>query len=155
MEETLKSLNIDSGTLIDNISAGKGLKIFKILNLKGETVFLFINAPGERFRVKDLIAVKNCFLGEKETLKVALISPGATVRRIENFELKPERHLEIPKHVTDLFKCPNSKCITNKEREPVKPSFTVTQREPLKLKCDYCDRYLSREEVEELIVSGK
>jgi len=39
-----------------------------------------------------------------------------------------------------ICKCLNPRCISNAEREPLRPKFTVTSNSPVKLRCDYCDK---------------
>jgi len=56
----------------------------------------------------------------------------------------------VPQIIHGLIKCPNDKCITNQEREPVASEFNLISQDPLKISCVYCERILSREDIFEL-----
>ncbi len=146
-----KTVKIDEGTLIDHVSAGKALKILKVLKAKEGAVILALNVPNEEIKVKDVVELRKRYLKEEEKIKVALLSPTATISTVKNHVAGPGEKIEIPNHLVDILKCPNPKCITNMEREPVKTSFTVINRKPLKIKCDYCDKIVKEEEIEKLL----
>ena len=54
--------------------------------------------------------------------------------------------VSLPKSIEDTVACINPNCITN-AGEPITPSFTVASREPLRLRCTYCGKFLEEGEV--------
>ena len=52
-----------------------------------------------------------------------------------------KKDIEPPSIVRNLIKCPEPKCITNAlPREPVRKEFVTINKEPVTLRCCYCDR---------------
>ena len=50
---------------------------------------------------------------------------------------------EIPDHVENFVKCANPKCITNAEAVPTR--FDIVDKESLKLRCHYCEKFTTKE----------
>lgn len=60
------------------------------------------------------------------------------------------RRTDFPLYKRDSgIKCPNTKCVSNQETEVryIKPEFKIVSREPLTLRCVYCDHELHPEYV--------
>jgi aspartate carbamoyltransferase regulatory subunit len=98
--------------------------------------------------LKDVVKIKGKELTEKEIHKLSFIAPGATVNIIQNFEVQKKVELQIPEHVEEFIKCLNPNCVSN-SHEPITSSFDIISKNPLILRCIYCDRviedeYLSR-----------
>ena len=53
--------------------------------------------------------------------------------------------VEIPNTIEGILKCTNPNCITNMEN--VAGKFEVEDREPLKIRCVYCEKFLNSIEV--------
>ena len=70
--------------------------------------------------------------------KIALIAPHAKLNIIKDYMVTEKRVVEIPDHVTGIVKCFNPKCITN--HETIITKFKVVSKEPLALKCNYCEK---------------
>ena len=73
--------------------------------------------------------------------KIALISPNATISIIRDFVVAEKRSVHIEDHVCGIAKCSNPNCITNMG-EPIQTEFVVISRDPVSLRCAYCDRTL-------------
>jgi len=52
----------------------------------------------------------------------------------------------VPDNITGIAKCMNPKCITN--FEPVVTRFKVVSKKNIALKCQYCDKITTRENLE-------
>ena len=48
-------------------------------------------------------------------------------------------------HIENFVKCANPKCITNAEAVPTK--FDVVDKENLKLRCHYCEKFTTKETI--------
>jgi len=146
-EKELLARKIENGTVIDHISAGKGLKVVQIAGLENEskeTMILLINVSSKQLGKKDIVKIENRELAREEIDKISLITPEATINIIRNGEVVEKKRLEIPDMIEKILRCPNSNCITN-ENEPVKTKFLI-QKEPLELKCWFCERSFGIEE---------
>ncbi len=77
----------------------------------------------------------------KELNKIALIAPDATINIIRNYNVAEKHTVTLPERAVGILQCGNPNCITN-SREPVESIFLVRSRDPLVLRCQYCDREL-------------
>jgi len=145
----MKQLKVDAiknGTVIDHIPEGKALAVADILNLSGSNeVMIGINLNSRKVGKKDIIKIENRELSQEEINSIALIAPEATLTIISDFEVIRKARAEIPKSIEGLISCPNPKCITNSER--IKTKFKVTDKNPLKVRCYYCEKKYLVEEV--------
>ncbi len=138
----LKVQPIKDGTVIDHIPPGNAFKVLKILgiteSLPDSVISIAINVVGKRGK-KDIVKIENRELKAEEVDKIALIAPNATINIIRNYEVVEKRRVEVPDEIVGIVKCPNPNCISN-TREPIKTRFIVKSRQPLKIKCYYCER---------------
>ncbi len=142
-ERTVTIARIQTGIVIDHIPAGKAFLISQLLGLNalarstGEIIAIGINFDSNSMERKDIIKVENLSLTRDMLNVVALIAPMATISRIENNVVTEKHKVEIPDRIGDLVKCPDRFCITNHEEVP--GSFIVTEKNPLTLRCHYCE----------------
>lgn len=138
----LKVQPIKDGTVIDHITPGNALKVLKILGIAEKqpdsVISIAINVTGKRGK-KDILKIENRELDAREVNKISLIAPNATINIIRNTEVVEKRRVEIPDEIVGIVKCANPNCISNK-KEPVEPKFIVKSKNPLKIKCYYCER---------------
>jgi len=80
-------------------------------------------------------------LKASEVDKIALIAPNATINIIRDYEVAEKHHVVVPDEIVGIVKCANPNCISN-SKEPIQPRFIVKSREPLRIKCFYCEREL-------------
>lgn len=152
MKEELVVRRISDGTVIDHITAGRALRVLKLLGITGErgsVVALVMNVPSGKLGKKDIVKVEGRELSKEEVDKIALIAPKATINIIRNYEVIEKRRVELPSRIIGILRCMNPNCVTNVPRESVKPSFTLLSRDPLRMVCEYCGEYLTEEEVVE------
>lgn len=139
--EKIRIVKIQDGTVIDHIRAGKALEVLKILGITGENgniVTLAMNITSSKIGKKDIVKVEHRFLEDAEVARIALVAPEATINLIEDFKIIKKTRVELPEVISDIFRCPNQRCVTNKEREPIRSKYEVISRTPVKLKCLYC-----------------
>lgn len=53
----------------------------------------------------------------------------------------------MPKIIKKLITCVNKTCVSNAEKEPIEPEFSVLEEKPLKVQCVYCDRIYQLDEI--------
>ncbi|WP_048150584.1 aspartate carbamoyltransferase regulatory subunit [Palaeococcus ferrophilus] len=144
----LKVTAIREGTVIDHIPAGKGLKVIEILHLNrvnGGVLLLAANVSSGKLGRKDIVKVEDKFLSEEEVNKIALIAPNATVNIVRDYRVAEKFKVEIPDEIVGILTCPNPNCVSN--HEYVRSRFHVESKEPLKLRCHYCERTVEGEDI--------
>jgi aspartate carbamoyltransferase regulatory subunit len=143
----LEVSGIKDGTVIDHLPPQKVFFIARILELDKSTekVFIGINLESSKHGKKGLIKIANKTLSAKQTYKLSLVAPEATVNIIKDYEVVEKRPLKLPKTVEGIIACTNPACITN--HEPVKTRFLVTSEKPVTLRCHYCERGMGAEDI--------
>ena len=139
-EKTLKVQKIEAGTVIDHIDGGKAWEVVKLLGLDDypDTVTVLSNVHSKTKGKKDVIKVENKELTKEEVNRIALVSSSASVNIVKGFEVKKKYNVELTKEIVDILSCTNPICVTHVE--PVKTRFSVEFKDPLELKCAYCER---------------
>lgn len=137
----LKIQPIKDGTVIDHILAGNALKVLHILNIPktgSSSVSVAMNVKSKYVK-KDIVKVENRELAPSEVDKIALIAPNATINIIRNYEVAEKHRVKLPDEVIGILKCSNPTCVSN-FKEPIKSRFIVLNKDPLQIKCYYCER---------------
>ena len=134
-------MNIDSiknGIVIDHITAGRSMKIFRLLGLESLdcSVALIKNVTSRKTGKKDIIKIDSDF--DVDTDILGYVDPGVTVNIIKDGKIAEKRTLELPTEPTDVLKCKNPRCITSTEQE-LPHIFRLTDREHRVYRCIYCE----------------
>ncbi|NWG09690.1 MAG: aspartate carbamoyltransferase regulatory subunit [Nitrososphaerales archaeon] len=140
---------IKEGTVLDHVEQGRALQVLQALNIDGKNgniVTVAMNVSSKKLRKKDIIKIENRFLKPEETNRIALIAPRATVNLIRDYQVFEKRKVEIPDTFVNVFKCPNPTCISN-SNEPVSYIIDAVRKNPPLLRCRYCGRLLSPNEL--------
>lgn len=145
----LKVKPIKNGTVIDHISANKALRVLKILGLPSPkiAVTLAMNVQSSQMGNKDIVKIEGRELASREVDEIALIAPNATINIIRDYEIVGKGKVNLLDEINNILTCSNPNCITN-TAEPVTTRFTVLQKEPMVLRCHYCERIMDQAEVE-------
>lgn len=139
-----KIRKIENGTVIDHIKAGRAFRVLKILGIDEnykKPVLILTNAKSKKLGKKDIVKFENMFIKKDETNKISLISENATINIIKDKKVVEKYKVKIPDVIENILICPNVDCISNYEQIPTK--FYVLEKEPLKMKCHYCERVFS------------
>lgn len=134
-------MNIDSiqnGYVIDHISAGRSMEVYRYLGLDKleESVAIIQNAKSGRMGKKDIIKIDAKITLDLERL--GYIDPDITVNIIRNGALVEKKKLELPKRVVNVIRCKNPRCITQIERE-VDHIFVLADENRHLYRCLYCE----------------
>ncbi|MBR1532806.1 MAG: aspartate carbamoyltransferase regulatory subunit [Ruminococcus sp.] len=134
-------MNIDSiqnGIVIDHITAGKGMKLYELLNLDELdcSVAIIKNVTSKKMGKKDIIKVDADIPVNIDV--IGYIDPGATVNIIKNGIRAEKMNIQMPAILTNVIKCKNPRCITTTEQE-LDHVFKLTDKENKVYRCVYCE----------------
>lgn len=134
-------MNIDSikdGIVIDHITAGLGMTIYRLLKLDELdcSVALIKNASSKKMGKKDIIKIDSDFQVDMDVL--GYVDPGVTVDIIQGGKLTEKRNLELPETLTGVITCKNPRCISSTEQE-LPQIFRLTDRKNRTYRCLYCE----------------
>ena len=142
MKKELKIPLIKEGTVIDHITAGNAVKVLHILGIPEKTLNSIVSVVmnvKSKIGKKDIVKVENRELKPEEVNKIALIAPKATINIIRDYEVVKKFRVHLPDEIVGIVRCPNPNCISN-AREPIQSRFRVISRDPIRIKCCYCER---------------
>ncbi len=154
----LKVSRIKNGTVIDHITPGYSIYVLEILNepSNDNIVSLAMNVYGKKGK-KDIVKIEDRYPDERETDMIALISPKATIDRIENYIVKEKYNVKLPHEVKGMVRCKDDNCIINKKypiegtsifnKEPTEQWMIVNGKDKPFLKCGFCDGIIEFEEM--------
>ena len=134
-------MNIDSianGYVIDHITAGKSMEIYRLLGLSKTDipVALITNAVSNKMGRKDIMKIDADI--EIDLDVIGFVDPGATVCVIRGGKLVEKRTSHLPESLVNVIKCKNPRCITSIEQE-LDQHFRLTNRETKTYRCEYCE----------------
>lgn len=145
--KTFKVASIEKGVVIDHIPTGKAFKCLKIIEPDATTtITMGVNVNSSNMGKKDFIKIEGIALDNDKIGKIALIAPNCTINVIRDYQVIEKKKVEMPAKITGTISCINPRCATRQENY-LTPSFTVETVNPLRLKCEYCDRSLLEEDV--------
>lgn len=134
-------MNIDSiqtGIVIDHITAGNGMRIYNLLGLdKLECQVAFImNANSGKLGKKDIIKVAEDIALDFDL--IGYVDPHATINVIKDGVLVEKKNIKAPKMLRNVIKCKNPRCITSSEQE-LDHVFRLTNSKNNTYRCIYCE----------------
>ena len=141
-------LNIDSiqnGIVIEHIQAGKGMRIYELLELDKLDccVALIKNARSSKMGRKDIIKIEGDLAINFDVL--GFIDNNITVCTIKNGELVKKENIVLPRRIKNVVKCKNPRCITSTE-ENLDQIFVLCDEKAHRYRCLYCEQaYKSHE----------
>ncbi|MFH1056227.1 MAG: aspartate carbamoyltransferase regulatory subunit [Candidatus Micrarchaeota archaeon] len=146
--EFLKAKKIERGVVLDHVPGGKSFVVLRILGIDEKfpgSVTLLTNVPSTKFGLKDVIKIEGRDLNKRDFGKIAIISPYITVNVIRNFKVEEKFRVALPDVIENVVdKCPNANCVSNGEK---KFKFLVEERDPVKLRCAYCEQVFSEKQL--------
>jgi aspartate carbamoyltransferase, regulatory subunit len=138
---------IKDGTVIDRIPSDKLFKVASILHIEdlSDQVTVGNNLESHELGTKGIIKVSDKFFNSKDINKIALIAPNAKLNVIKDYLVVEKKTLSLPDTLEDIVKCGNPNCITN--HEPMVTRFHVEDNKTLTLRCHYCERVMSGDDI--------
>mgnify|MGYP003292400280 FL=1 len=134
-------MNIDSiknGIVIDHISAGNAMKLYRLLKLDALdcSVAIIQNVNSNKMGKKDIIKI-DADVDLKMDI-IGYVDPNITVDIIRDGVLAEKRSIDLPEKLQDVIFCKNPRCITTTEQE-LPHIFKLTDRENRVYRCIYCE----------------
>lgn len=134
-------MNIDSiknGIVIDHITAGKGMELYKLLGLDSLdcSVALIKNVASRKMGKKDIIKIDSDF--DVDTDILGFVDPDVTVNIIKDGKTAEKKTIGLPERLTNVLTCKNPRCISATEQE-LPQIFKLTDRQRRVYRCLYCE----------------
>ena len=136
-----------NGTVIDHIPADKLFAVVTLLDIPSmkSNVTIGYNLDSKKIGKKGLIKIADCFFTEDDLSKISVVAPNVVLNTIRNYEVVEKREVKMPDELHNIIKCNNLNCITN--NEPMTTHFYVSNRDTHTLKCRYCEKEVSLDDI--------
>ncbi len=135
----MKIDSIQNGIVLDHITAGKALQVYRDLKLDRLdcSVAILQNVKSNKMGKKDILKI------DKDEYDINLdvlgyIDPGITVSIIKDGQTIEKKKLALPEKLVNIKKCRNPRCITSTEQE-IPHIFKLTDKENRVYRCVYCE----------------
>lgn len=134
----MKIDSIQNGIVLDHITAGKALQVYRDLKLDKLdcSVAILQNVKSNKMGKKDILKIDKEYDLNLDVL--GYIDPGITVSIIKDGETIEKKKLALPTKLINVKKCRNPRCITSTEQE-IPHIFKLTDAENRVYRCIYCE----------------
>lgn len=152
-EREIRVSALARGTVIDHLRQGSGLRVLKVLGLTRAgahrgAIAIGLNLDSGKLGRKDLIKVEDLELTQDDVNKIALVSPEATLSIIRDYRVVRKFRPELTDVLEGVARCANPSCVSN--QDPLTTRFRVVKKDPLRLRCHYCERAVLGSEIDML-----
>ncbi|MBI4821290.1 MAG: aspartate carbamoyltransferase regulatory subunit [Deltaproteobacteria bacterium] len=134
---------IEHGVVIDHIPAGLGIAVLEVVQSHDElhdvTTAVGLNLESHKLGRKDMVKLQHPELSAELIQHISLIAPGATIKRVRDFQVDKRYVVALPQELDNLVRCLNPNCITNSEKG-VRTKFTCVDPTLRLFRCSYCER---------------
>ncbi|MBE6706572.1 MAG: aspartate carbamoyltransferase regulatory subunit [Ruminococcaceae bacterium] len=134
-------MNIDSirnGIVIDHITAGRGMEIYRLLGLDKLdcSIAIIKNVHSNKMGKKDIIKIDEDI--ELDMTVLGYVDPGVTIDIIKDSKLVEKKRATLPREIKNVIFCKNPRCITSTEQELLHV-FRLTDEQNRVFRCIYCE----------------
>lgn len=138
---------LKNGTVIDHIPSDSVFKVVSLLNLQEVDSNLIIgnNFDSRKLGKKGIIKIADRFFTDEEISRLAVVAPNISLNIIRDYEVVDKKNVVLPDELRGIVRCNNPKCITN--NEPMMTRFHVIDRQRGVIKCHYCEKEQSKENI--------
>ena len=130
--------SIKNGFVIDHITAGRGMELYRLLKLDQLDcpVAIIQNVTSKKLGRKDIIKIDGDIAIDMDIL--GYVDPDVTVDIIKDSVLVEKRSIDLPEELRNVIFCKNPRCITTTEQE-LPHIFRLTDKENRTYRCMYCE----------------
>ena len=134
----MKIDSINQGYVLDHITAGKAMEIYRYLHLDELdcSVAIIKNVKSAKSEKKDIIKIDD--LIDIDLTVLGYIDPGITVNVVKDGQIVEKLHLSLPEEIVNVVRCKNPRCITSVESD-LDHVFRLVDRENKIYRCIYCE----------------
>lgn len=138
---------LENGTVIDHIPSDKLFTVVSLLKLEqmGNNITIGFNLNSHKLGKKGIIKIADKFFTDEELNRISVVAPNVRLNIIKDYKVVEKREVEMPDDLIGIVKCANPKCITN--NEPMNTNFHVIDKNDCIIKCHYCEKEQSRNDI--------
>lgn len=147
-KQELQVAALENGTVIDHIPSERLFTVVSLLGLEhmSNNITIGFNLKSKKLGTKGIIKIADKFFCDEEINRIAVVAPNVKLNIIRDYEVVEKREVRLPEELRGIVKCANPKCITN--NEPMPTLFHVVGKDNCVIKCHYCEKEQTREDIE-------
>ena len=150
MNDDKKAMQVSAlcnGTVIDHIPADKLFAVVNLLNIHEmkHNVTIGNNLDSKKLGKNGLIKIADRFFTDDEINKISIVAPNVVLNTIRDYKVIEKREVKMPDEIHNIIKCNNLNCITN--NEPMATHFTLSNCDTKTIKCRYCEKEVSLDDI--------
>lgn len=134
----MKIDSIKNGIVIDHITAGQGMRVYRLLGLDALdcSVALIKNVTSNKMGKKDIIKIDSDF--DVDTDILGYVDPGVSVNIIQDGRIVEKKTIGLPDRLVNVLRCKNPRCISSTEQE-LPQIFCLREKTGRVYRCLYCE----------------
>lgn len=134
----MKIDSIKNGIVIDHITAGQGMRVYRLLGLDALdcSVALIKNVASNKMGKKDIIKIDCDF--DVDTDILGYVDPGVSVNIIQDGRIAEKKTIGLPDRLVNVLRCKNPRCISSTEQE-LPQIFCLREKVGRVYRCLYCE----------------
>ena len=146
-KQALQVAALKNGTVIDHIPSDRLFTVVKLLGLENmpNNITIGFNLESQKLGTKGIIKIADKFFCDEEINRIAVVAPNVKLNIIRDYEVVEKKMVETPDVLRGIVKCNNPVCICN--NEPMPTRFHVVDKDNCVLRCHYCEKEQTREEI--------
>ena len=134
-------MNVDgvsNGIVIDHITAGRGMRLYRLLGLEQLecSVAIITGAVSRKSGKKDIIKIDAAI--DLDLDLIGYVDPNVTVNIIRDGKLVEKKRMALPEKLVNVVRCHNPRCISSTEQE-LPQVFVLTDKAARVYRCLYCE----------------
>ncbi len=146
-KQELQVAALENGTVIDHIPSEKLFTVVSLLGLErmNNNITIGFNLKSAKLKKKGIIKIADKYFCDEEINRIAVVAPNVKLNIIRDYMVAEKREISLPDELRGIVKCSNPQCITN--NEPMPTLFHVTNKAECVIKCHYCEKEQTREQI--------
>jgi aspartate carbamoyltransferase regulatory subunit len=135
----MKIDSIQNGIVLDHITAGRAMLVYKYLGLDKLdcSVAIIKNASSRKMGRKDILKIDHSDYDINLDI-LGYVDPGISVSIIKDGVTIEKKKVGLPERIVNVVKCKNPRCITTTE-QGIQQIFKLTDPEKRTYRCVYCE----------------
>ena len=130
---------MENGTVIDHIPSEKLFTVVSLLGLEqmNNNITIGFNLKSKKLGTKGIIKIADKFFCDDEINRIAVVAPNVKLNIIRDYEVVEKREVKLPDELRGIA-----------NNEPMPTLFHVVDKENCVIKCHYCEKEQTREDIE-------
>ena len=136
-KQELQVAALENGTVIDHIPSERLFTVVSLLGLEhmSNNITIGFNLKSKKLGTKGIIKIADKFFCDEEINRIAVVAPNVKLNIIRDYEVVEKKEVRMPDELHGI-------------NEPMPTLFHVVDKDNCVIKCHYCEKEQTREDIE-------